>query len=68
MSVNPDELKRRLEHDENMFLKIQETANRQHADSLNQLGDLFRLVQRLIQRIEKLEGRINALHQERGQG
>ena len=55
MSTNPEELKRRLEHDENAWMKYVETANRHHADSLNQLGDLFRLVQGLTQRLDKLE-------------
>jgi len=65
VTVNPEELKRRLEHDENMWLKIQETANKQHADSLNQLADLFRIVHRLTARLEKLERKLDdALHRE----
>lgn len=56
-----DDLKKRLEHDENMFLKIQESANRQHMDSLNQIADLCALVNRLISRLDKQDRRIEAL-------
>lgn len=54
-NLNPDQLKKRLEHDENMWMKYVETANRHHADSLNQIADLFRLVQGLANKLDKLE-------------
>lgn len=59
LKMSEKELKERLAKDENMWLKVAETANRQHADSLNQLGDLFRLVQGLIERLDKLERKVN---------
>jgi hypothetical protein len=51
-----ESLKIRVEQDENMYLKIQESANRQHVESLNQLADLFRLVRRQQEQIDKLKG------------
>ena len=55
------ELKTRLESDENMFLKIQEQANRQHSESLNQIAEVYRIALRMSDRLEKLEIRIKQL-------
>jgi len=61
MTTDPEELKRRLEHDENAWMKYVATANLQHADSLNQIGDLFRLVRQQQAQIDKLRVKINKL-------
>lgn len=58
MTIDPEELKKRLESDENMWLKITSQVNSQQATNLNQMADLFRLVQRLIVRLDKLEKKI----------
>ncbi len=69
MPVDPEELEKRLRNDENMWVKVQENANRQHMDSLNQLADLFRLFTRMSERIDKqgkiikrLEEKLDAIH------
>lgn len=59
MGQSDQELKQRLEKDENMWLKIQEQANRNHAESLNQLADLFRIVQGLATKLEKQSKRLD---------
>lgn len=61
MPVNPDELKERLEKDENAWMKIQGQMNNHKADVYNQIGDLFRLVRGLTAKLEKQEKKIKDL-------
>lgn len=55
MNTDPDDLKRRLEHDENKWSKIQLQSNQQHAHTLNQLGDLFTVFRQLQAKVNKQE-------------
>lgn len=50
-----EELIERLEHDENKWLKVQQQLNRQHAETLNQVADLFQLVRQLQAQVHKLK-------------
>jgi len=63
MSGDIEAIKERLKKDENMWLKIQMQANQQHSINLNQLADLFALVNRLITRIDKNEERLKMLEE-----
>lgn len=49
------EIKKRLEHDENKWLKIQMQSNQQHSHTLNQLADAFTIIRQLQAQVKKLE-------------
>jgi uncharacterized protein YlxW (UPF0749 family) len=53
--TNPDDIKIRLEKDENMWTKVQMQQNRHHSDTLNQLADLFKLVRQIQAKVNKNE-------------
>ena len=53
-----EELIERLEHDENKWLKVQQQLNRQHAETLNQVADLFQLVRQQQAQINKLKRKL----------
>lgn len=46
-----EDLKSRLEHDENFMLKV-----------VGEIGDMSRLIRGLIARVEKVERKLDALH------
>ncbi len=61
MPTDPDELKKRLEHDENSWMKVQGQMNNLKGDVYNQIADLFRLVRQQQAQLEKQRDRISKL-------